>query len=270
MRRIWLSGPGWMALGGTSVAGLAVLVHPTPAGVGLLASLSVAWLAAVAGAVWATDRVVVARTLPEDVFAGAPAVGRVDARRVWGKVWLEDERLVEPIPLLESSKIPAAWRFPRRGWDVLPEIGVIAEGPFGWVFSRKTHTGTTAPIVVFPAPTGAPAAQSAQETDDFELSPFKHGDSVSSIHWRTTLRSGSIHVSRHTSQTMSRVLRVVVEENASERDLSDACGALVYGSRAGLDVEMEIDGAHFPSGQGYSWRRLALERLALFGPRGAK
>jgi uncharacterized protein (DUF58 family) len=222
--------------------------------------------------------------LPEELFAGQGCRGAfvvVNRRRRGESRALEvsDGFAVASVPLLQPGTEMIArawWRLPRRGPFVIRGVAVRSVFPFG-LFEHRARTGAVAEGLVYPRPLPGRfrAAGEMQgdgqddnrrdQTGDFrELRPYRAGDRIRRIHWRTSARVGQPMVVVRGGEQSAAVLVVVRSEGELEDELGRATGAVLDATGRGVAVGLVLpgeDGLQRPQ-TGTRWRRQLLDALA--------
>jgi uncharacterized protein (DUF58 family) len=145
---------------------------------------------------------------------------------------------------------------------VYPEIG--ASGPLQSV-SEANHSGQST------------ALELEQGGSVAGLREFEQGDSMRRIHWRSSLRRGSLFVTETEDDANADVeVRLHAAERPEragaaarfERRVSRAASEVVHHLQAGVAVALRTDAAYFPPSGGSRQRARLLSFLALVEPDG--
>lgn len=264
------------ALGGNNlviavaVVGWAVLIVDLVAGRRNLRGLAVGW------------------QLPEELFAGRSSRGAFQIRNerehgVAREVHCGDALTAtqfEAVDPGDSRTVPAWWRPSQRGSVDLEGLWLSSEFPFG-LFRHTREEERDATCLVYPAPRFDPAWAGAHGAGDGEsgqvpggagelldLRPYRPGDRLRSLHWRTSARFGTWMVVERARDEHDGVRVRVDPERPIEAELSAAAGAIVEATTSGASVSLEIPG--HPDleayGAGTRWRRTLLDTLATYEP----
>lgn len=237
---------------------------------------------------WHVRGLSVSRELPDEVFAGHDASGRLwvrNRRRVGSVagVWLEDvaggaRGVVHDVAPGEERGARVSWGFRERGLVELDDVVLRSLFPFGLV-RHEVRFHLPCDVVVYPHPlpdphrpagawTAAAGEQAGRladvDADIAGLRPWVPGDSLRAVHWPTSARVGSpVVVVR--AGSAGRVVVDVHDESgpAYERELSRAAGEVVRATDAGLGVDVRLPDGSVLVGDGPRGRRDVLERLAL-------
>jgi uncharacterized protein (DUF58 family) len=240
---------------------------------------------------WNLRGLEVRRELPEELFAETAAVGRFvlrNTRRVgaaWGVELSERghggaEALVGRAGPGEERGAEAAWVLPVRGMVRLGRVRVGSRFPFG-IILRYRDLDVLDEVLVYPRPADAPVDGAAtgrsdgtatvrtrDAAGDFAgLRPYRAGDPVRRIHWRSSARAGGPLVVQRAGEAGGEVV-VRVDPRAGEPGISAACGAVLTHTRRGDAVGLEPVGAEarIPPRTGAAHRRRLLSALALLPP----
>lgn len=268
-------------LGGAALVGVGGMT-----GHAALAALGAAAVAAVplalAWGVGAARGLSVHRRLAPAWFAGRPARGAWVVRAgAWPALAVSvaegDGDAPAELAALGAGRegeAPAAWTPSRRGRHALARIVVRTRAPFG-LFTVTREIGAEAEITVAPRPRGgddgrgvddgARAARGIDPAGEFVgLRPWRPGDALHHVHWRTTARAGQLMVAVRAPP--SRATRVVVvppcRGEAFEAALERACGAILA-APPDEDVGLDLCGERLPPRPGDAWRRVLIDALAL-------
>jgi len=145
---------------------------------------------------------------------------------------------------------------------VYPEIG--ASGPLQSV-AEANRSGQSS------------ALENEQGGSVAGLREFEQGDSMRRIHWRSSLRRGSLFVTETEDDANADVeVRLHAAERPAragaaarfERRVSRAASEVVHHLQAGVAVALRTDAAYFPPSGGSRQRALLLSFLALVEPDG--
>jgi uncharacterized protein (DUF58 family) len=260
--------------------------------VALLVAVGIATLLVAGVAAWWNLRgIELARVLPVEVFAGVEGRGRYvvrNRRRLMAAIDLHVEEAhgvgaIAPRVLAgDEAGAAAGWRVDDRGVARLGAVRVWSVFPFGlWTASRTLEL--PAEILVYPRPGGGrplveagPAglgdgSRRGGDPGDFAgLRPYRAGDPLRAIHWRTSARAGEPIVVERAGAGVERVIVRVVERpgDAFERELARACGELLRAFALDVPVGLELPDAHHEARTGPAWRRNLLAALATAPRRG--
>lgn len=283
--RSWPTRDGWVVLG------LAfVLVDLGAIGGNNLIVLvaCIAWAALAVDLLvgrWNVSGLEVCWRLPEELYAGQGCRGAfvVTNRRRRGGAYaiaLSDgfaSAGVEAVEAGDEVVSRAWWRLPRRGPFAIRGVEARSTFPFG-LFEHRGRTGAAATGLVYPRPLsgrfrqagemegdGRGADRRDQGGDFRELRPYRPGDRIRRIHWRTSARVGQPMVVVRGGEQTDAVLVVVRLGGDLEEELRRATGAVLDASGRGLAVGLVLpgdDALEQPSA-GTRWRRQLLDALAL-------
>lgn len=282
----WPTRAGWIAVGmafalaeagalggnnlviAVAVVGWAVLLVDYGAGRRNLAGVDVTW------------------QLPEELYArrGARGAFRIRSPHVAHELFVTDGCASLEVPVVDAgaeATLPAWWRPQVRGELVLQGLTVSSVFPFG-LFVHQRVLPREARCVVYPAPRFDPAWEGLQGSgegdcgtqaggagDLLDLRPYRVGDRLRSLHWRTSARVGQWMVVERAREEQEGV-RVRVDPDAGlELELQAAAGAIVEATSNGATVSLELPG--HPElerfGTGTRWRRQLLDALATYPER---
>lgn len=258
------------ALGGNNlviavaVVGWAVLLVDYLAGRRNLAGIEVGW------------------RLPEELFArrGSRGAFRVsNPHRVSYALQIEDGCAHAHVGCVQpgEEKLRVAWWRPeRRGSLVFEGLAVRSDWPFG-LFVHQRHVRRQARCLVYPAPRFDPAWPGQRGAGDgdsgrrpggagelLDIRPYRPGDRLRSLHWRTSARTGTWMVVDRAREEQNGVRIRIDPQGDVESELSAASGAILEATAQGAPVSLEIEGhpelARY--GTGTRWRRTLLDALA--------
>jgi uncharacterized protein (DUF58 family) len=239
---------------------------------------------------WNLRALIVRRTLPAELFAGEPAVGRLvlENPRRFGGAWLVEveERdggrarvrfgRVAPGGTAEEH---AAWTFPARGEARFSCVRIASRFPFGLI-RRWRDLEVPGVLLVYPKPErgnaadggmglGEAAAVRASREGVGELvgmRAYAPGDPVRRIHWPTSARSSVPMVTLRSAEGGGEVVVRLGAEG--EGAIRRACGEVLLHTRRGDAVGLEIGEERIAPRTGAAQRRRLLTTLALLPPRG--
>ncbi len=181
----------------------------------------------------------------------------------------------------------------RRGVYIVPSVSVTTMAPFGlaraeWPVAANALLSVTVYPRWWPLPDGAPpagfpdGARVAQRQEGGDVSgarPYRPGDNLRWVHWRSTARHGQLIV-REFEQTYAPTMTVVLDASTSPilptpSPLFDVAVRLVasaihWGLSKGYAVSLSAHGADPPAPVGPLTRRQANEYLARLWPGGAE
>jgi len=224
--------------------------------------------------------------LPEELYAGQGCRGAFVVRNhrrrgVIRGLQLADGFATAALDALgpgQEGVARAWWRLPRRGMFHIRGVELLSRYPFG-LFEHRCRTGSNATGVVYPRPLPGRLEDAGQmhgsdrdddrhdQTGDFrELRPYRPGDRLRSIHWRTSARVGRPMVVVRGGERTDAV-RVVVRGGAAvEAELECAAGAILDASGRGVAVGLVLPGQPelASPATGTRWRRQLLDALALY------
>lgn len=230
-----------------------------------------------------------ARILPAEVFAGEPAVGAYEVtnlRRLGPAVTVHVEELDEGgahglfavVGPGRVAEAPARWRLQRRGRRSLDRVRIWSDFPFGLV-RRSLDLSLPVDILVYPPPlegrgsrpelsvgaTREDPRRHGREGDFQSLRPYRPGDPLRDLHWRTTARMGRPMVVERAAAGAPEVVVRVDEQQGErwERALGLAAGEIELHVRRGDAVGLAMGDQVFQPRTGEAWRRHLLTRLAL-------
>lgn len=257
----------------------------------VLACLLATLLASNFLAEWNLRGLRLARRLPDEVFAETPAPGAfvVENGRRLGAAWTL--HLMERHPdsgavLAEArslrvvagarAEVPARWVLPERGPARLCRLTVESHWPFG-LMRRWRSFDVPAELLVYPRPVSGMVSRShggrgeqvpdprrrSQSGDLVGLRPYVPGDSLRSVHWPTSARTGRPMVVERQGEHAEEV-EILVDPRARREDaLGRATGELLRQFQWGRAVGLVLDGQRHRARAGGGWRRHLLTLLAL-------
>ncbi len=244
---------------------------------------------------WNVSGVAVRWRLPDELYAGQGCRGAfvVESGRVPGpgprtRYALEvsdgvASAGVDRVLPGEEAAQRVFWRLSERGRFALGGVTVRSRFPFG-LFEHHAANQGRAEGVCYAAPlsgrlrSAGESEGSAREgspdrreqTGDFrELRPYRPGDRIRSIHWRTSARVGEPMVVVRGGEHNDAV-RVSVRSThpgpALDEAVSRATGAVLEATAGGRAVSLELPGSPelLKAGSGTRWRRRLLDALALY------
>jgi len=297
-RTIWPTRDGWWTL--FAAVGLGVAAVNT--GNNLLYLLSSMLLALVVVSGILSEAVIrrlrVAAMLPEEIYAGRPAL--MGATVTSAKRWVPSYSI--PIEVLEAGRaarfiyiprIPAGegrlitWEatLPRRGRHRLDGLRVTTRFPFG-IFLKAGQPTLREDVLVFPAPVPVPthllrqlsaggavaARRRGRGSDLHNLRDYRAGDDPRLVHWKSSAKTGTLTV-RETEAETALDTRIVLGSGGDparlEEAISEAAALAAHLLGAGAQVELAGRGLWVPPGRGPGQRRRALTALALWDPAAA-
>jgi uncharacterized protein (DUF58 family) len=222
----------------------------------------------------ALSRVSVERALPVELFATHTAMGGFRVGNVAGRVVVEDRSGNARCETQSAGECPVEWRFERRGRRRLSELYLRSRHPLGLIEHRRC---VEQPVDVWVAPRPVPGgveavsttddvdrAQAPSRSGDFlDLRTYVDGDSVRSVHWRTSARRGELVVVRRAGDGGSMVVVDVpaCKGDAWERALEQGCGSFLEALRHG-PVVLRLEGQSFGPGREGRFRARGLRALA--------
>jgi uncharacterized protein (DUF58 family) len=257
----------------------------------VLACLLATLLASNFLAEWNLRGLRVARRLPDEVFADTPAPGAfvVDNGRRLGAAWTlhlldrdpdTGEVLAEAhslrVPAGSQAEVPARWVLPARGPTRLRRLTVESRWPFG-LMRRWRSFDLPAELLVYPRPVPGMVSRShggrgelvpdqrrrSQSGDLVGLRPYVQGDSLRSVHWPTSARTGGPMVVERQGEHAEEV-EILVDPRAPREDaLGRATGELLRHFQWGRAVGLVLDGQRHQARAGGGWRRHLLTLLAV-------
>ncbi len=232
------------------------------------------------------------RRLPEELFAGVPARGRLvlTARRsrpsrqvVVHERGMTTAARFEHLPGRGQGERSTRWRLQSRGKVRLTGLSLRSRYPFGLI-SRQRLLPLSAELIVYPRPEGREGARVLSghgEQDearargvgegDFQgLREYVAGDPVRRLHWPTTARTGRAMVVVSGARAAREVVIEVAEGRGAdwERALSAAAAGVQRHAAAGDAVGLRLSGELLEPRLAGMWRRVLLEKLALAERRG--
>ncbi|HEY7366803.1 MAG TPA: DUF58 domain-containing protein [Methylomirabilota bacterium] len=231
--------------------------------------------------------------LPEDVFAGRPAVvgarilntkRRVPARSITLET-VGTERTISVPRLAPGAERLVTWEhtFVARGRQRLPGVRVATRFPFG-LFVKAGPVELDTEVLVFPAVTpvtgerpgpatgdGVSAARRRGRGSDLHnLREYRDGDDPRLIHWRVSAKTGATMVRELAADTTDDVCVLLRGRGLAsprlESGLSRAASLAVHFLRAGAAVSLTGPGVRVPPGRGREQARRVLTALALYAP----
>lgn len=124
----------------------------------------------------------------------------------------------------ESQRASIQYTFASRGRQAIQEIQLSTKYPFG-LFDKSLTLGTNETVVVYPRRVNVsldglasavwgetPLPRLGRSGDFFGLRPFRVGDDVRDIHWRSTARHGQLVV-REMEDAMQRATSIIVDNS---------------------------------------------------------
>jgi uncharacterized protein (DUF58 family) len=238
-------------------------------------------------------KVQVAPLLPEEIYAGRPAL--LSARVVNSKRRLPARSIV--LEVVGTARLPLPWlrpggervvtweqTFSSRGRQRLSGVRVTTRFPFGLFVKAGPRQGE-AEVVVFPAVepvdlerTGpapgeeaAPIRRRGRGVDLYNLREYRSGDDPRLIHWRVSAKTGTTMV-RELQADSTTDVRIVLRGTGArdrarlERGLSRAASLAVHCLRAGVALSLSGPGVLVSRGRGREHEREILTALALYDP----
>jgi uncharacterized protein (DUF58 family) len=234
--------------------------------------------------------------VPEELFAGRPAVGGASLtnRKRWLTSYSVAVEVLDPdgpvsyhLPRLPAgtSRL-VTWQFamPERGRHRLAGARVTTRFPFG-LFSKVSRVLLDGEVLVYPAirpveacrardsgATAGPAARRRGHGDDLHsLREYRPGDDHRLIHWRSTARVQMLTVREFEADaTLDTRIRLVGDGGAGrervEQTVSDAASLAVHLLRMGGAVEVSGPGLLVAAARGRDQERRVLTALALYQP----
>lgn len=275
---------GWIAL----VLALALVQVGAMGGNNLVVLVGCLGLAAlwvdVAAGRWNLRGVEVRWALPEELFAGVPCRGAFLVRNTrhrgaLGRIGVDDgvaSAAVDGVPPGGEQLVRAWWRFDRRGPFALDAVNLGSDWPFG-LFQHQRSLPARAQGLVCPRPVvgqGVPdgvsdgegvAARDPDPSGDLrDLRPYRPGDRLRSIHWRTSARVGAPMVADREGDAGAGVLVVVRPDAPREQELERATGSVLeaFGRGRSVGLVMPGDRSLAAPSRGTRWRRCLLDALA--------
>lgn len=257
----------------------------------VLACLLATLLASNFLAEWNLRGLRLARRLPDEVFADTPAPGAfvVENGRRLGAAWTlhlldrdpdTGEVLAEArslrVPAGSQAEVPARWVLPARGPTHLRRLTVESRWPFG-LMRRWRSFDLPAELLVYPRPVAGMVSRShggrgelvpdqrrrSQSGDLVGLRPYVPGDSLRSVHWPTSARTGRPMVVERQGEHAEEV-EILVDPRAPREDaLGRATGELLRHFQWGRAVGLVLDGQRHQARAGGGWRRHLLTLLAV-------
>lgn len=220
--------------------------------------------------------------LPEELFARRGARGAFRIGNPMRTSWaleIGDGCAHVHLPCVPRGEemLPAAWWRPEeRGQLVLEGMVVLSSWPFG-LFAHRRRFRRQARCLVYPTPRFDPAWPGRRGTgegdsgrmpggagDLLDIRPYRPGDRLRSLHWRTSARTGSWMVVDRAREEQAGVRIRVDPGREIEAELAAASGAILEATASGAPVSLELAGhpelAHY--GTGTRWRRQLLDALA--------
>lgn len=175
--------------------------------------------------------------------------------------------------------------FPRRGRHLVPGITISTRFPFG-LFLKATRPILADPVLVLPAVrplardelppalgAGArPRPRRGRGTSLYNLRPYRPGDDLRLVHWRTTAKMGAPMVKELEDEETARVRLVLedapapVDPQVVEEDITWAASLAAHLIRRGAEVQLALPEGETPYAAGEPHLYRILERLALYEP----
>jgi uncharacterized protein (DUF58 family) len=242
-------------------------------------------------------RIQLAPLLPEEIYAGRPAVlgarvvnakRRLPARSIVLEV--ADSGRLLPLPRLGPGRERVVtWEhtFARRGRQRLGGVRVTTRFPFG-LFVKAGPRQLETDVLVFPAVDAialerpGPAAgeeavairRRGRGTDLYNVRDYRDGDDPRLIHWRLSAKTGTTMI-RELQADSTTDVRITLRTSGSgdavrlERGLSRAASLAVHYLRAGVAVSLAGPGMLVPRDRGRAHARRILTALAVYEPSAA-
>jgi uncharacterized protein (DUF58 family) len=170
----------------------------------------------------------------------------------------------------------------RRGWLALERVTLHSQFPLG-ILRAWAYFQSDARCLVYPLPRGdlplpvasAAATGSAAQTDlgndDFAgLRPYRPGDPVRAIAWKSLAKDQQLMVKRFHGQTTARLWlewSAVSAISGTEARLSQLTAWVLEEEQRGSSYGLDIPDIHIEFGYGQQHRDACLRALALFKPR---
>ncbi len=242
-------------------------------------------------------RVRVRRELPDRIFAGTPAGFGATLcnrkRRITSfALHLKESdpaggadahRFFLALPPQQSATWIYPLTFPRRGVHHLPGLVLSTRYPFG-LFNKIVRPLLMDRVLVYPAiralnvsEVQAALGQGWQERNRrgrgaglYNLRPYRSGDDLRLVHWRTSARAGSLVLKELEDEEHPQV-RIVAEDplpgaaaDQVEADLSYVASLAAHAIRRGAQVDVATAEGHTGFGAGERHLDRILEHLALY------
>jgi len=296
-RTIWPTREGWWFIGAALAIGLAA----TNTGNNLLYLILAMMLSFLAISGMLSEqtmrRVSARREVPRRIFAGTPAA--VGVRLANRKRRLPSYALHVREGDASSGQTRAGyflkiaaqsqevWRypllFPHRGRHAFPGLRLFTRFPFG-LFVKISRPLLADPVLVYPAvrplargeipavldPGWREQPRRGQGAGLYNLRPYRPGDDLRLIHWKTSARTGELTLREAEDEDRPR-LRILVEDpapdappEAVEADLSYAASLAAHALRRGIALQLATAEGTTGFGQGEAHLDRILERLALY------
>ena len=168
----------------------------------------------------------------------------------------------------------------RRGMLRLDRLALTSRFPFG-LFECRRFLTVDASCLVYPRPIVAPplavgsgeeeneagAAHTSTGLDFSGISPYRPGDSLSRIHWKSLARGQGLHVTEFDDENAGGAVFTLAKlpGNDLEYKLSCLCHMVLVASGQGRRYGLDLGARRIPPGRGLAHRRRCLEALALHG-----
>ncbi len=168
---------------------------------------------------------------------------------------------------------------PRRGLLRCGQLQICSSFPFG-LFECRRLLPLECKCLVYPRPINAPFATAAlgdaleEGVDrrsaglDFSgISPYKPGDGLSRIHWRSLARGQGLHVAEFDEESSGGALFSLEQVRGSDLEykLSCLCHMVLSAASQGLRYGLELGTLRIEPNRGTRHKERCLEALALYG-----
>lgn len=178
--------------------------------------------------------------------------------------------------------------FERRGLHPLPPLKVLTRYPFG-LFTKTSRPDPEAEVLVYPRIVPLPPPflktlsslgsltryQKGRGASLYNLRPYRDGDDLRLIHWKTTAKAGEFMLKELEREEEGRVTLLLEDPPTSpspehstklERDIQLAASLAARLIRQGVEVRLSSSNGTVPFGRGTAHLDRILHHLALYRP----
>jgi len=225
----------------------------------------------------------------DPVFAGEPAVFHICVyNSAADRIGLRVESPVAAgilfdVPTADTRCIALPVPGRKRGWLECPPFELATNYPLGIAYAWSARLRLSARCLVYPAPAqdfqrpargrdqGDGPATVAQDGDDFAgLRPYRGGDSLARINWKTLARGQGWHT-KEFGTPAAEAFMISWDDFAPaevEARLSLMTRALVDADESGAQYGLRLPDRYIAPGCGVAHRAHCLEALALYDDHG--
>ena len=187
------------------------------------------------------------------------------------------------LPAGQSRRVELNLPAPRRGLLHCGQLTITSSFPFGLFECRKRQT-LAASSLVYPKPLTTPFVSSKRGEEeekgptaplvaghDFSgISPYRPGDSLARIHWKSLARGLGLHVTEFEEENSSGAFFALDQMPGSDLEyrLSCLCYLVLAASSRGLRYGLDLGQLKLGPDSGPRHQRRCLEALALYGSGG--